>query len=188
MKYATALGMLTLCSVLAACGNDSDRHSITRGTDIHLSSGSIRSENGQISLSISEAPDATISAQGELTINQQAVAVDPASRDLLKSYYQNAIAVHADGMATAKAGEDVGEQALESVKQAINSGHSDQIQQQIEAKAQVLKETALKVCQDLGNIQSAQDQLATQLPAFKPYGHMVTADDVSDCRNDIHVR
>jgi hypothetical protein len=128
MKSATALGMLTLCSVLAACGNDSDGHSITRGTDIHLSSGSIRSENGQISLSTSEAPDAAISAQGQLTINQQAVAIDPASRDLLKSYYQNAIAVHADGMATAKAGEDGGKQAVASVKQAIHSGHSDQIQ------------------------------------------------------------
>jgi hypothetical protein len=187
MKYPILLGVSMLCGLLAACDGNSDSHSITRGTGVHLSNGSIRAENGQITLNTADAPDAAITAQGELTIHQQAVAVDPASRNLLESYYQNALAVHADGIATDKAGENMGEQALQSVKQGLASGHSDQIKQQLEAKAQILKESALKICQDLGNIQSAQDQLATQLPAFKPYGHIVSADDVSDCKNDIHV-
>jgi hypothetical protein len=188
MNYATMLGTLALCGLLAACGNDSDSHSITSDAGVHLSSGSIRAGDGQITLRTSGTPDAVISAQGDLQINQQAVTVDPAVRDLLKSYYQNAISVRTDGIATGKAGAEVGEQALKSVTKGMTSGHPDQIQAEIEAKAQVVKEAALKVCADLGNIQSAQDQLVAQLPAFKPYGHIVSADDVSDCKNDIHVQ
>jgi hypothetical protein len=187
MKHAVLLASLTLCSLLAACGSDSDSYSITHDSGVHLSNGSIRAKDGQITLRTSDTPDATITAQGDLTINQQTVAVDPAIRDLLKSYYQNATAVRTDGIATGKAGAEVGKQAVESVKQGLASGHPDQIGQQIEAKAQVVKEAALKICQDLGGIQSAQDQLAAQLPAFKPYGHIVSINDVSDCRDDIHV-
>ena len=187
MNYAALLVTLAACSLLAACNGDSDSHSITHDSGIHLSNGSIRAKDGQIIVRSPDSPDAMISDQGDLTINQQAVTVDPAVRDLLKSYYQNATAVRADGIATGKAGAEVGKQAVESVKQGLASGHPDQIGQEIEAKAQIVKEAAMKICQDLGGIQSAQDQLTVQLPAFKPYGHIVSSDDVSDCRNNIHV-
>jgi hypothetical protein len=187
MKHAFLFATLTLCSLLAACDGGSDGHSITIESGVHLSNGSIRTKDGQIILRTSNAPDAMISAQGDLTINQQSVAADPAMRDLLKSYYQNATAVHTDGIATGKAGADVGKQAMESVKEGLANGHPDQIGPEVEAKAQLVKEAALKICQDLNGVQAAQNQLAAQLPAFKPYGHIVSADDVSDCKDGIHV-
>ncbi|MBE1161209.1 hypothetical protein [Dyella acidiphila] len=186
MNHARLFGTLALCGLLAACNHDSG-HSIDFGAGIHLFHGSIRTGDGQITLRASHAPDAIIDADGDLRIDQQAVTVDPAVRELLKSYYQHAMTVETDGIDTGKAGAAVGKQALQSVVSSLSGGNSGQIKQQVEAKAQQVKLAALKLCNDLGGIQSAQDQLVTQLPAFQPYGHIVSNDDVNDCKNGIHV-
>jgi hypothetical protein len=185
MKYTNLLGTLALCGVLAACGHgNGDYSTIHIGPGIHLLHGGIDTSGGQITLYTSNAPDAVISANGDLKINQQAVAVDPAVRELLKTYYQNAMMVRTDGIATGKAGEAVGQQALKSVASGLANGHPEQIGQEVEAKAQQVKQSALKICQDLGAIQTAQDQLVAKLPAFQPYGHLVSGNDIGDCKND----
>jgi hypothetical protein len=188
MKSVSALVTLALCGLLAACGHGSDNHLVVITGDTDVLNGNIRLSDGHVTLRARDAPDAIISANGELQINQQSVSVDPAVQELLKSYYQNAMMVRTDGIATGKAGEAVGEQAVKSVASNLASGHPEQIQQDVEGKAQAVKQAALKICQDLGNIQSAQDQLVTQLPAFKPYGHIINADNISDCKNDTYVR
>ncbi|GLQ97533.1 hypothetical protein [Dyella mobilis] len=184
-KTAVVSFSLALCTLLAACSG-SNQASINSDGDFNLH-GSIQAHDGYITLRASSAPDATISANGDLKINDQAVTVDPAVRALLQSYYQNALMVRNDGIATGKAGAAVGAQALKSVASGLASGHTDQIQQQVEAKAQTVKQAALKICQDLGSIQLAQDQLVAQLPAFKPYGQIVNGGDVNDCKKDIYV-
>ena len=180
MKRATVFGMLTLCGLLAACSHHSDDE-ITLGghggmVNIHMGF-----ENGQVALQARDAPPALISAAGDLQIDQQPVAVDPAQRELLKSYYENAMMIRTDGIATGKAGVAVGAQALKSVATRLASGNPDQIQQDIDAKTQLVKDAVLKICRDLGNVKTNQDQLVVQLPAFKPYGDIVSATDVSDC-------
>jgi hypothetical protein len=186
MKHAIAFCGLALCAMLAGCGDGSGKSSIDSDGDFHLH-GSIQVRDGYVTLKTANAPDATISATGDLHIDQQAVAVDPAVHALLQSYYQSALNVRDDGIATGQAGAAVGEQAVKSVAADVASGHTDQIQQQVEAKAQMVKLAALKVCQDLGRVQAAQDQLVVQLSAFKPYGKIVSIDDVNDCKSDIHV-
>jgi hypothetical protein len=188
MKRVSVLATLTLCGLLAACGNGSDNHlSISTG-DTDMLNGNIRLGHGQVTLRAHDAPDASISANGDLQINQQSVATDPAVRELLKSYYENAMMVRTDGIATGKAGEAIGEEVAKNVASNLASGHPDQIQPDVEAKAQLVKQAALKICEDIGNIQTAQNQLVTQLPAFKPYGNIVSASDVSDCKSDTYVK
>jgi hypothetical protein len=191
MNYANTLGILALCGLLAACGHGNGGHVIDiahLGPGIHLSNGGIQHGNGQVTLYTSHAPDAVINANGDLQINQQPVTVDPAARELLKNYYQNATMAWTDSIATGKAGEAVGKQALKSVANGLSNGHPEQIGQEVEAKAQQVKQSALKICQDLGTIQITQDQLAAKLPAFQPYGHIVNKDDIGDCKNDTVVR
>jgi hypothetical protein len=186
MNYANALGILALCGLLTACGHDDGEHSIDImhiGPGIHLSHGGIRPGDGEVTVYTSHEPDAVINANGDLQIDQQTVAVDPAARELLKNYYQNAMMVRTDGIATGKAGAAVGAQALKSVASGLSSGHPEQIGQDVQAKAQQVKLSALKICQDLSAIQLAQDQLAARLPAFQPYGHIVSLDDSGDCKN-----
>jgi hypothetical protein len=186
MNYANAIGTLALCGLLAACGHGNGEHVIDiahMGPGIHLYRGGIQPGDGQVTLYTSHAPDAVISANGDLQIDQQAIAVDPAIRELLKNYYQSAMMVRTDGIATGKAGAAVGAQALKSVANGLTSGHPEQIGQEVEAKAQQVKQSASKICQDLGNIQATQDQLTAKLPAFQPYGHIVNTDDIGDCKN-----
>jgi hypothetical protein len=66
----------------------------------------------------------------------------------------------------------------------LASGDPGKIQQDIDTKVKPLKEAALKICEDLGNIKRNQDQLATTLSVFKPYGEVVSTDDVDDCKKD----
>jgi hypothetical protein len=179
MKYVTRFGIVTLCGAISACSGHVDDLSNT-----DMLNGAIHLSNGQVTLRAENAPDAIINANGDLQINQQNITTSPAERDLLKSYYENALMIRTDGIATGKAGAAVGAQALKSVANGLASGNTDQIQQQIEAKAKAVKDAAQKICQDLANIKTSQDQLSTQLPAFKPYGRIVSGDDVDDCGKD----
>jgi hypothetical protein len=180
MNVAPLFGIVLLCGLMAACSSqDNDL-----GGTSNMMNGAIRLSDGQVTLHARNAPDAVINANGDLQIDQQAVQTSPAERELLKSYYQNALMIRTDGIATGKAGAAVGAQALKSVAKGISSGNTDQIQQDIDAKAKVVKEAALKICQDLANIKTSQDQLAVQLPAFKPYSDIVGGSDVGDCMKD----
>lgn len=175
MKRATLLGTVLLCGALAACSND---------VDSDMLNGSIRLSHDEVTLHAKDTPDAQIGANGDLKIDQQAIQTSPAERELLKSYYENVLMIRADGIATGKAGVAVGAQAMKSVAQGLAHGNSDQIQQQIDAKTKAVTEAAMKICQDLANIKTNQDQLVTQLPAFKPYGNVVSGSDVGDCQKD----
>jgi hypothetical protein len=186
------------CCLLAACGNNSGQHDVTvvaLGDRVTISRslqlgdlvrGKLRLEVGDVRIHADGAPDATISADGKLQIGQQAIAVDALQQQLLQQYYGNASAIAADGLATGKAGAEVGEQAAKSVATRLLSGEPDRIQQDIEAKTKLVTAAAAKICQDLGKLQAVQDQLAVQLPAFKPYGGVVMASDVDDCTKGVN--
>lgn len=182
MRYAIIFGLLTMCCLLAACGKHSDNIIIggSHGVvDIHLGL-----EGQRVTLHAQDAPEATINADGDFQVNQQPVAVNASERELLKSYYENAMMIPTDAIATGKAGAAIGAQALKSVASQLAGGNPDHIKQDVEAKAATVKAAALKICQDLGNTKTAQDQLAAQLPAFKPYGNVIDADSVSNCEKD----
>lgn len=195
MRHLSSMSALALCCLLAGCGDHSDDHSITvvhsngRITVINsdvggFSHGDIHLGHGDVTVHTSGAPDAIISANGDLRIEQRPVAVDAAQRELLKSYYGSAMMILTDGIATGKAGAAVGEEAAKSVLTRLASGSPDKIQQDIDAKVKPLKAAALKICDDVGNVKSSQDQLAATLPAFKPYGNVIAAGDVDDCKKD----
>jgi hypothetical protein len=185
MKNALALALLTACLLVTACSGKSDNDVIVTGGSTDIANGHIRLNNDHVTLRVDGSPDATINANGDLQIDQQAVSVSDAQRQLLQSYYQNAFAIRTDGIATGKAGAAVGAQAIKSVATRLASGDPDKIQQDVEAKAELVKQAARKICQDVGGIQTAQDQLAAQLPAFKPYGSIIGANDAKDCIDGI---
>lgn len=195
MRHLSSLSFLALCCLLAACSDHSDDHSVAvvhanwHLTVINsnvdgLSHGSIHLGNGDVTIRANDAPDAVITANGDLRIDQRPIAVDAPQRELLKSYYGGATTILTDGIATGKAGAAVGEEAAKSVLTRLASGNPDKIQQDIDTKVKPLKEAALKICDDLGNVKHSQDQLAAALPAFKPYGNVVSVDDVEDCKKD----
>jgi hypothetical protein len=179
------IGVAALCCLLAACGDHSDGHvTVINSTIGGLSNGSIHLGNGDVTVRMSHAPDAVITANGDLRIAQHPIAVDATQRQALKAYYGNAMAILTDGIATGKAGAVVGEEAAKSVVTRLASGNPDKIREDIDAKVKPLKEAALKICDDVGKVKQSQDQLAATLPAFKPYGNVISGDDVEDCKKD----
>lgn len=164
-----------LCGLLAACGNAPDWGSTT------IANGAITVHHEQVTLHTSGAPEAMITASGDFTIDGNVVAVTPDQRKQLQSYYQGALAIREHGIATGKAGVAVAGAAITGIADAITSGDSDQIDKHVSAKAEVVEQKAMKICLDVAQIRAAQNSLATQLPAFKPYANLLETDD-DDCK------
>ncbi|HUB89973.1 MAG TPA: hypothetical protein VMA74_09625 [Dyella sp.] len=181
-----SLGLIALCGLVSACGDHSDDRNITviNSNVLGLSHGRLHLSNGDVTVRTDDAPDAVISASGDLQIDQHPVAIDDAQRSLLKAYYNSAMLILTDGLATGKAGAALGRQVAKSVLTQLASGNPGKIQQDIDAKTKPLKEAALKICTDLGGVKNSQDQLAASLPAFKPYADVVSSDDVEGCRKN----
>jgi hypothetical protein len=164
--------------LLAGCGNGS---SMSDFSSTSIANGGIRVKHGIATLHVSGAPNAVISADGELSIDGKAVATTPEQQGLLKRYVSSAVAVREHGIATGKAGAAVAGAAIQGVVASIANGDSDQIDKHVDAKAKQVDEAANKICRDIAQIKQAQDELATQLPAFKPYAGIISGDPGAHC-------
>lgn len=167
-----------LCGLVAACSNAQEWSSTT------IANGAITVRHERVTLHTSGAPEAVISATGDFTIDGKTITVTPDQREQLLRYYQGALAVRDHGIATGKAGVAVAGAAIAGIADAIRSGDSDQIDKHVSAKAELVEQKAMKICLDIAQIKAAQGTLATQLPAFKPYGSLVAADD-DDCKTTV---
>jgi hypothetical protein len=168
--------MLLLAASLAACDN-SDRHdTVTNYISIH---------EGSVSVHAPGRADADITAAGALSIADTSVAVTPAQRDLLRHYYSTALTLRDHGIATGKAGVATAGQALRSVASGLASGNTDKIDSEVNASAAKIEAKANLVCIDLADLQSTQNTLATQLPAFQPYA-LIKTHEAADCRRGLN--
>jgi hypothetical protein len=162
---------LSLAVLLAGCNP---------GTHVSTDNGNVTSNGKVITLRANGQPDAKISADGELTIDGKAVAVNDAQRALLKSYLKEMNAMTADGIAIGKQGAALAGTAVsEAIKSAIK-GDGDQVDAKIEAETKKIEQQAMQLCTRLATIKASQDALAEQLPAFKPYA-TIDVSDVDDC-------
>ena len=153
-------------------------------SDVTIANGTITLRHNEVRLHVSGAPDASIAANGDLKIDGQMVPIDPAARATLQHYHQAVSDVREHGIATGKAGIAIAGQAVSSVVKGLASGDTDNIDKEVDAKTRKVEQEAMKICGDLVNIKTAQDNLATRLPAFKPYGAIIDAHEITDCRDD----
>jgi hypothetical protein len=121
---------------------------------------------------------ATIGADGAFAIDGKAVSTTPAERSLLVRYNQSVRSVHETGLAMGKTGIET---AVKAVKDKLSSA-PDQADKAASGAGD-LKKLILDICKAEAAIKDAQDQLAVQLAAFKPYASIVSAADVTDCEN-----
>ena len=184
MSYRRVIGLLAATALIAGCGKDSGNTNVVSFRSGSLVNGGITLQNDEVTLHVQSAPDAVINAAGDLSIAQHPTTVSAAQRVLLQDYYRNVLAVNEHGIATGKAGVAIAGQAIKSVVKGIASGNTDNIDKDIDAKSQKVTQAALKICQDLAGIKTAQDSLAGQLAAFKPYAGIVDAGNITDCAND----
>lgn len=130
------------------------------------------------------APEGQITPHGDLLIAGKPVLLTPAQRAEVLAYRQQAIAVGEQGIAIGRNGAKLGLDAASTAIAAVFSGQSDhEVKQQVEAKAAGIRESALKLCHELPAMMAAQQKLATDVPAFRPYA-TITQHDVTHCMDD----
>lgn len=131
----------------------------------------------------SNLPKAQITPQGDLLIEDKAVAVTPDQRALLLDYRKQVIGIAEAGMSIGVQGADLAGKAVTEVLGIVFSGKGDQFGQRMDAEGKKLEAQARQLCMQLGPMRATQQQLATSLPAFRPYATMTQA-DIDDCRMD----
>lgn len=175
---------LLATALLAGCNSSSDHLTLINGGNTSIEDGAIRVEGSQIVLHPEHGASATIGSSGDFAVDGKPVDITPAQRALLLQYYAGAAAVHEHGVATGKAGAAIAGEAIKGAVSSVAGGDGKSTEDRMNAQADKVKQAALKICDDLEQIRDAQDQLVTQLDAFKPYGQLITADSVNECRKD----
>jgi hypothetical protein len=125
-------------------------------------------------------PDAELTPAGELLIDGKPVPVSAAQHAMLVQYRQAIMGVAETGMQLGVQGADLGGQAIGEVFAGLMSGHPDQIDKNIKAKASRIEAQAVQLCKQLRPLQQMQQQLAAALPQFAPYATLKES-DVDDC-------
>ncbi len=131
-------------------------------------------------------PKAEITPQGDFLIEGEAVAIDSNQRRQLLDYRRMVIEV-------AKAGIDIGEvsalAAVDSVDRGVFSlmvgAMTGSLERGIERTVRnTVAPGVLLICDRMPALRDAQQQLASDLPAFRPYARL-EAQDADDCRNEV---
>ena len=166
-----------LCVLLAACGRDS-------GTTIAGDNGSINLRNGVAVIHVTGQPEARVSGDGELSIDGKPVTLSSDQRDLLMQYYVGVYKIRSEGIATGKAGAALAGHAVGSVMSGLAHGDTDKIGTDIKAQAGKVTAQAAAICDGLEQLRTAQDAVATQVAAFRPYATL-DEDKIAKCRQGL---
>jgi predicted trehalose synthase len=126
-------------------------------------------------------PDAIVSSDGALEIGGQAVMLTSAQQTRLKQYFDAAVLLHDDALATGAAGLATAGTAIGSVVAGLASGDTDSIDAKVEAQAAKVEARAAKVCADLTELYATQQAVAESIDAFRPYA-TIDAQAPGDCR------
>ncbi|MDR7194819.1 hypothetical protein [Luteimonas terrae] len=134
----------------------------------------------------SKLPKAEITPQGDFLIDGESIAVDASQRRQLLAYRGMVIEV-------AKAGIDIGEvsalAAVDSVDRGVFSlmvgAMTGSLERRIERTVRTtVGPGVLLICDRMPALRDAQQQLANDLPAFRPYARL-EAQDADNCRNEV---
>ncbi|MEO6169979.1 MAG: hypothetical protein ABIO84_03435 [Lysobacter sp.] len=180
---------------IAACTHPADTATsgVASGLDkasaeIRAASDRIREEiaTGDMDLSSDDkaAPDAVITAKGELVIDGRSVSTNATQAALLLEYRRQLEQIAQAGAEIGLKGAGVAMAAMgEALKGAFSGANEADIERAVEAQASGLKDDAAKLCERMPAFIATQDMLSAALPEFAPYAN-ATADDVADCWSD----
>lgn len=175
--------VLALAVLTSACSSGNDVQIF--GGDTDVINGHITLHDGRVTIKASGVPDATVDQNGQLAIDGHDVAVNDAQRALLQRYNGAARQMREDAIATGKAGVATATKELGAVAGKMTGADTaEQTKQKVEEAAANVKQSAAKICEDVADMKTAQDALATQLDAFKPYATAVSDEHVEKCRKD----
>ncbi len=131
-------------------------------------------------------PAAQITPKGDFLIDGKAIAIDAQQRRQLLGYRGQVLEL-------ARIGIDGGEQAAMAALDAtdvslfslILGGLTGSLERRVEATVkQHVEPLVRQICQRLPAVLESQQQLASNLPRFRPYANL-ERDDIDDCERDL---
>jgi hypothetical protein len=171
---SSGLVLLSACTAFRTADNELDAASRKLTTD----NVTLTADAG------SNVPKAAITPQGDLLIAGKPVALTRQQRQEVSAYRAQHIEIAREGIEIGHAGIEVGRHAVAPMVLAALFGESDdKIQASMNKRLAGVRAATAKLCDRLPQILAAQQQLAADLPAFKPYATM-TQKDIDDCRED----
>lgn len=156
----------------------------TADSDLDAASRRITTQNIALTADDTSVPKAAITPKGDFLVAGQSVALTPRQREDLLAYRAQYIDIAQQGIAIGHAGVDVGRRAVAPLVFASLFGASDQtIDASMDKRLAGVRAATAKLCDRMPALMAAQRQLATDLPAFKPYATL-TQKKIDDCRQD----
>jgi len=179
--------VLALAVLTSACSSGDDVQVF--GGDTDVVNGHISLTDGRVTIKMPGAPNATVDQNGQLAVDGHDVAVNDAQRTLLQHYNASAQHMREHAMEAGKAGMNTATKELSAVAGKMSGANDanaavEAAKQKVEDASQTILAATAKICDDMVEMKSAQDQLAVQLDAFKPYATALKDENIARCRKD----
>lgn len=156
----------------------------TADTELDAASRQVAAENMTLTTDDSDAPKAAITPQGDFLVAAKPVALTARQRKEVLAYRAQYIDIAQAGIAIGHQGVDAGRHAMVPMIFASLFGASDKtIDASMDKRLAGVREATAKLCDRMPGLMEAQQQLAADLPAFKPYATL-TQKKIDDCRRD----
>ena len=150
------------------------------GSDVVVGAAQLHVRGSEVAIAPAGRPEAVVREDGSLFVGGTAVALSEATRAQLVGYNTAARARVQHGLATGRAGAAVAASAASEVAKGLAGGDISQIGAKVEAKADDVRQAAVKICDDLAAMRVAQEAAAASVEAFRPYA-VVADSEVKDC-------
>ena len=170
--------------LLAGCNGHGEHFTLITANTTSIDNDAIRVAHDRVTLNPDNGTSATIASNGDFAVDGKPVTVTPEEHALLMQYFGAATAIREHGIETGIAGAGIAGAALKSAATSLFGDDDKSADAKVQIQSDKVKQAAMKICDDMAAIRSAQDQLASQLPAFGPYAHLITAGSVESCRKD----
>lgn len=183
MSFRTLPCVLAVAILISACSSGDDVQVFGGDTDVITSH--ITLSDGRVIIKTPGSADASIDQNGQLTVGGREVAVNDAQRTLLQQYNRAGRQTREHALEAGKAGAATAGKELGAVAGKMTGADSaEETRQKMQAAEQDILQAAGKICDDMVEMKSAQDQLAAQLDAFKPYATALNDENIQKCRKD----
>lgn len=172
-----SLGLLAALCLLGAATAQADVHINTHDKD------RIDIQGTDILITAADGSQAEIDPAGDLKIQGKDVPASDAQRHLLVQYSRNLRDMEKQGEAAKGQAWRMAPGILATALGDLLTGASDKQRDQDTRKAaEPLKETFLKLCDEMKAERKIQDQISDALPAFRPYAVIHEGDTENNCR------
>ena len=185
LRKSLLIGAVAGAAVLAALAAGADvrmdafGHTESDGIDIVM-------RGDDVVIIARDDSEARITPAGDLSIRGQRLAVTDEQRRLLRQYSRGIVEIEHKGM-------EIGRQAVAMVGGMVGTLVTDLLEDDgdkkldtdMNRKAEPLDKAALEICNDVKAQKTLQDEIAAEIPAFKPYA-VIHKDTDEDCHIDKH--